>query len=57
MQILTLNFPHSLNDSIQKGDVVYWCPISQQGTLPTSFSSGNLGGVIQKIKTDLAIKE
>ena len=45
MQILTLSFPHHLNDSIQIGDVVYWCPISQQGTLPTSFSTGNLGGV------------
>ena len=47
MQILTLNFSHKLSDSLQVGDVVYWCPITPQGTLPTSFSSGNLGGIIR----------
>lgn len=43
MQIIILTFPHSLNESLQIGDAVYYVPTSPSG----NFTTGALDNVIR----------
>ena len=47
MQILTLTFPHPINDSVQVGDFVYYTPLTQVGTISPFEKQDSLANVIQ----------
>ena len=47
MQILTLTFPHPINDSVQVGDFVYYTLLTQVGTISPFEKQDSLANVIQ----------
>lgn len=47
MQEVTLALNSEVNTSIQVGDMVYYVPISQQGSTSDAFSEGDISNVVQ----------